>query len=187
MQASGDKSTGETASPPSGCCCRIEKAPIPVELEDGRTPLLDRRSVRQRSRQPEPSEHAVVEAGHGADPITGLERVTKPPKPDPPGGGSVKKYGRRAASRSVMGSCRTVLANSIPSVTRRTAAGLRSRVPHRHSFPPPQRHSLADAPARTRVRVGDDVLASPARLAVGGCVGSRPLRGTRLARAIRLH
>jgi hypothetical protein len=116
-----------------------------------------------------------------------LERVTKPPRPDPPRGGSVKKYGRRAVSRSVMGSCRTVLANSIPSVTRRTAADLRSRVPHRHSLRPPQRHSLADAPARTRVRVGDDVLASPARLAVGGCVGSHPFRGTRLTRAIRLH
>jgi hypothetical protein len=31
------------------------------------------------------------------------------------------------------------------------------------------------------------VLASPARLAVGGCVGSHPFRGTRLTRAIRLH
>jgi mannose-6-phosphate isomerase-like protein (cupin superfamily) len=34
MQASGDKSTGETASPPSGCCFRIEKVPIPVGLKD---------------------------------------------------------------------------------------------------------------------------------------------------------
>jgi len=25
MQASGDKSTGEAAGPPSGCCCRIDK------------------------------------------------------------------------------------------------------------------------------------------------------------------
>ena len=86
-----------------------------------------------------------------------LERVTKPTKPDPPRGSTVKKHVRPAASRSVMGSCRTVLANSIPSVTWRTPAGLRSRVPHRHYLRPSQRHSLADAPARTRVRVGDDV------------------------------
>ena len=88
------------------------------------------------------------------------ERVTKPTKPDPPRGSTVKKHVRPAASRSGMGSCRTVLANSIPSVTWRTAAGLRSRVPHRYYLRPSQRHSLADAPARTRVRVGDDVLAA---------------------------
>ena len=81
------------------------------------------------------------------------ERVTKPTKPDPPRGSTVKKHVRPAASRSGMGSCRTVLANSIPSVTWRTAAGLRSRVPHRYYLRPSQRHSLADAPARTRVRV----------------------------------
>ena len=37
-------------------------------------------------------------------------------------------------------------------------------------------NSLADAPAGARVRVGDDVLAPPARLATDGRVGSDPLR-----------
>ena len=46
MQASGDKSTGEPASPPSGSCCQTEKVPIPVELEDGRTPRPDHFSPR---------------------------------------------------------------------------------------------------------------------------------------------
>jgi transposase len=48
-------------------------------------------------------------------------------------------YGRRAASGFVVGSCRTVLANSTPSADRRTAARLRSGVSHRHSVCPPQR------------------------------------------------
>src|SRR5215831_5705373 len=41
------------------------------------------------------------------------------------------------------------------------AARLGSRMPDRHSLRPSQRHSLADAPAGTRVRIGDDVLAAP--------------------------
>ena len=45
-----------------------------------------------------------------------------------------------------------------------------------------QRHPLADAPAGTRVRVGDDVLAPPARLATSGRVGSHSLRAAGLAR-----
>jgi transposase len=45
------------------------------------------------------------------------------------------------------------------------------RVSDRHSLRPPQRHALAHAAAGTRVRVGDDVLAAPARLATGGSVG----------------
>jgi transposase len=47
---------------------------------------------------------------------------------------------------------------------------------NRHSLCPPQRYPVADVAARTRVWVGDDVLASSARLATGGCVGSHPLR-----------
>jgi hypothetical protein len=43
--------------------------------------------------------------------------------------------------------------------------------------------SLADAPTGTRLRVGDDVLAAPARLAAGRRVGSDPRRAPRLARA----
>jgi transposase len=40
-------------------------------------------------------------------------------------------------------------------------------------------------PAGTRVRIGDDVLAAPARLATGGRVGSDPLCAAGLARSLR--
>jgi PadR family transcriptional regulator len=43
-----------------------------------------------------------------------------------------------------------------------------SRVLDGHRLRPSQRQSPADAPAGTRVRLGDDVLAAPARLATGG-------------------
>jgi hypothetical protein len=76
----------------------------------------------------------------------------------------VNRYGRHAVSRSVMGSCRTVLADSPQSTERRPAARFLSRVPSRHRLRASQRYSLADASAGTRVRVGDDVLASLARL-----------------------
>src|ERR1035437_8861624 len=112
-----------------------------------------------------------------------LERVTKPPKPNPHRRSSVIRYGRCAASRSVVGSCRTVLASSTPSAKRRTAARLRSRVSHRHSLCPSQRHFLADAPAGTRVWIGNDVLAARARLATDGRVGSDPLCAPGLARS----
>ena len=59
------------------------------------------------------------------------------------------------------------------------------RLPHRYSVCPPQRHSLAHAPAGTRVRVGNDVLAPPARLATSGRVGSHSLRAAGLARSKR--
>jgi hypothetical protein len=62
---------------------------------------------------------------------------------------------------------------------------LGSRVPHRYCLRPSHRYSLADAPAGTRVRVGDDVVASLARLATGGRVGSDPLWAPGLARARR--
>jgi hypothetical protein len=114
-----------------------------------------------------------------------LERVTKPPKPNPHRRSSVNRYGRCAASRSVVGSCRTVLASSTLSAKRRTAARLRSRVSHRHSLCPSQRHPLADAPAGTRVWIGNDVLAARARLATGGRVGSDPLCAPGLARSLR--
>src|ERR1700680_4640443 len=38
-----------------------------------------------------------------------------------------------------------------------------------HCLRPSQWHSLPDAAARTRLRIWDDVLAAPARLASGGC------------------
>lgn len=62
---------------------------------------------------------------------------------------------------------------------------LGSRVPHRHCLRPSQRYSLADAPAGTRVRVGNDVLASLARRARGGRVGSDPPCALGLAGARR--
>lgn len=65
------------------------------------------------------------------------------------------------AALGVCDTCRTVLANSIPLIARWTAARLRSRVPHRHFLRPPQRHSVGDAAERTRVRIGEDALASP--------------------------
>jgi hypothetical protein len=74
----------------------------------------------------------------------------------------VDGYDRRAASRSVVGSCRTVLVDSTQTAQRGVAARFASRVPHWLS----QWHSLADAPTGTWVRVGDDVLA--ARLATDG-------------------
>ena len=40
------------------------------DLEDEACPRRTL-SVRERSRQPEPCEHAVVEAGHGANPVAG--------------------------------------------------------------------------------------------------------------------
>src|SRR4026209_2871329 len=83
-------------------------------------------------------------------------------------------YGRCAASRSVVGSCRTVLANSPLSATRRTTARLRSCVSHRHSVDPPQWHSVADAAAGTLLRLWDDMLAATARLATGWWVGPNP-------------
>jgi hypothetical protein len=112
-----------------------------------------------------------------------LERVTQPPKPDLVGRRSVDGYGCGAASRSVVGSSRTVLANSTTSAERWTAARFRSRMSHRHSVRPPQRHPLADAPAGTQVRIGDDVLAPPARLATSGRVGSHSLRAAGSARS----
>jgi hypothetical protein len=45
---------------------------------------------------------------------------------------------------------------------------------------------MADAAAGTRVRVGDDVLASRARLATGGRVGFDPLCASGLARQGKL-
>jgi transposase len=83
-------------------------------------------------------------------------------------------YGRGVASRSVVGSCRTLLADSSTTATRWPTTRFGSRVPDGHRLRPSQRHSLADAPAGTRVRVGDDVLAAPARLATGGRLGSDP-------------
>jgi hypothetical protein len=56
-------------------------------------------------------------------------------------------------------------AHTSTTATRWAAARFGSRVPHRHCLHPSQRYSLADAPAGTRVRVGDDVLVSLARLA----------------------
>jgi Cation transport ATPase (P-type) len=100
-------------------------------------------------------------------------------------GSAVNRDGRRAASRSVVGSCRTALANSPTMPTGWAAARLGSRVPHRHCLRPSQRHSLTDAPAGTRVRVGDDVLASLAGLATGGRVGSDPFCAPGLARTRR--
>ena len=114
-----------------------------------------------------------------------LRACNKTAERDPRRRSSVDGYGCGAASRSVVGSCRTVLANSTTSAERRTAARLRSRVSHRHTVRPPQRHPLADAPAGTRVRVGDDVLAPPARLATSGRVGSHSLRAAGLARSKR--
>ena len=112
-----------------------------------------------------------------------LEHVTKPPKPDPRRRSSVNGYGCSAASRSIVGSSRTVLAHYTTSAEGRTAAHFGSRVSDRHFVRPPQRHPLADAPAGTRVRFGDDVLAPPARLATSGRVRSHSLRAAGLARS----
>lgn len=84
-------------------------------------------------------------------------------------------YGRRAASRCIVGSRRTVFADTATTATGRAAARFGPCMSHRHRLRPPQRHSVAHAPAGTRVRVGDDVLASLARLATGGGGGSDPL------------
>ena len=54
------------------------------------------------------------------------------------------------ASRSVVGSCRTVLADSTTTATAWSVARPGSRVPHRHGLRPSQRDSLADAPTGTR-------------------------------------
>src|SRR3990170_1727119 len=86
---------------------------------------------------------------------TSLERVTKPAIPDPRRRSSVNGYGCGAASRSVVGSYRTVLVHSTTSTERRTTARFGPCVSHRHRLRPPQRRSLADAPAGTRMRVGD--------------------------------
>src|SRR5262249_22271324 len=94
-------------------------------------------------------------------------------------------YGRGVASRSVVGSSRTLLADSSTTATRWPTTRFGSRVPDGHRFRPSQRHSLADAPAGTRVRIGDDVLAAPARLAAGGRLGSDALCVAGLARALR--
>ena len=88
------------------------------------------------------------------------ERVTRPPKLDLRRRGSVNRHGRCAASRSVVGSGRTVLADCATTATGWAAASLRSRVSHRHYLRSSKRYSLANAPAGTRVRGGDDVLAS---------------------------
>ena len=60
------------------------------------------------------SEPVEILWGAGDD---ALERVTKPPKPDPLRRSSVKRYGRRAASRCVVGSRRTALADSAINTT----------------------------------------------------------------------
>src|SRR4249919_3051511 len=95
------------------------------------------------------------------------------------------RHGHRAASRCVMGSCRTVLANSTTTATGWAAARFGSRVPDRDCLRPSQRYSLADAPAGTRVRLGDDVLAAPARLATGWRVEFDSLRAAGLARSVQ--
>src|SRR4029450_12060939 len=110
------------------------------------------------------------------------EGITKPPRPEPRRRNSLHVYGHFAASSFVVGSYRTVLANFTLSAERRTAACLRSRVSHRHSVCPPQRHPMANAPAGTRVWVGDDMLASGARLATGRRLGLDPLCTAGLAR-----
>src|SRR5207245_7457096 len=110
-----------------------------------------------------------------------LERVTKPPKLDSRRRSSVNRHGCRATSRSVVGSCGTSLADSPTTPTGWATARLGSPVFDRHRLRPSQRHSMADAPAGTRVRVGDDLLASLARLATCGRVGSDPLCAPGLA------
>jgi hypothetical protein len=65
--------------------------------------------------------------------IAFLERVTKPPTFDSRRRSSVNRHGRRAASRSVVGSCGTSLADSPTTPTGWSAARLGSRVPDRHS------------------------------------------------------
>ena len=113
-----------------------------------------------------------------------LRARNKTSEPDPRRRSSVNGYGRGAASRSVVGSCRTALADSPTTATGWPTARFGSRVPGRHCICPSQRHSLADAPAGTRVWIGDDVLAAPARLATRWRVGSHSLRAAGLARSL---
>jgi transposase len=80
----------------------------------------------------------------------------------------VNRYGRRAASRSVVGSCRTVLANSTASAEGRTAARLGSgRVSPAFCFVLRSGISWQILPHELGVWIGDDVLVSGARLATG--------------------
>jgi hypothetical protein len=97
--------------------------------------------------------------------------------------GALVGNGPRASLRSVVESCRTVLADSTPSAK----SGGRPRVSDAHASPALSSSFapafLAHASAGTRVRIGDDVLAPPGRLATGGRVGSDPLRPAGLARS----
>jgi hypothetical protein len=85
----------------------------------------------------------------------------------------------------LVGPRRTVSANSTITVEEWTAARARSRLPHRHSLCPSQRHPVADAAARTRLRLWDGVLAPAARLAEGQQLGPRAFRDARLASSPR--
>src|SRR6266540_3773720 len=82
--------------------------------------------------------------------------------------GSVNWHGRRAASRSVVGCCRTVLAQVHligQKADRRASRIARASQALSSSF---AAVFPGNASAGTRVRVGDGVLASLARLATGG-------------------
>jgi hypothetical protein len=57
-----------------------------------------------------------------------LRACNKPPKPDPRRRSSANGYGRGAASRSVVGSCRTALADSSTTATGWPTARFGSRV-----------------------------------------------------------
>ena len=49
----------------------LERGEKPGRILPGAPPLESWLSARQRSRQPEPGEHAGLKAGHGADPVAG--------------------------------------------------------------------------------------------------------------------
>ena len=60
-----------------------------------------------------------------------------------------------------------------------------SRMSHGHPLRAAQRDSVADGAEGTRLRIGDDLLATPARLATGRRLESDALRSSELADALR--
>jgi hypothetical protein len=93
-------------------------------------------TIQPTTRAPRRTRRVGTATTAGVFPQANLERLRKPQKPEPRRRGSVNRYGRRAASRFVVGSRRTVPAQFNSTTERWTAARAESRVSDRHCLRP---------------------------------------------------